>query len=148
MYTSHTEGTLRYVIFTYRNSSLWNDCRNPYIHRTLDCALSFGVRVCSPEHFDLSLVQHFMNFLWHGYVDRIFLGSTKRSCHFALLQVSKISCLRIRLLNMLKQSKQNFQLSSDVENRYNFVQFDFPLGSANRHMIILSGTPQNTHRLH
>ena len=36
---------------------------------------------------------------------------------------------------MLKQSKQNFILSSDVENFHNFVPFDFPLGSTNKQVI-------------
>ena len=42
--------------------------------RTPDCTPSFDFRVCSPEHYDLSLAQHFMNVLWHWYVDHIFLG--------------------------------------------------------------------------
>ena len=39
-------------------------------------------------NYDLSLVQHFTNFLWYGYVDHIFLGvyekgpATLYSCKF------------------------------------------------------------------
>ena len=57
--------------------------------RTPDCTLSFGVRVFSPEHYDLSLVQHFLNVLWHRYVDQNFLGVYTK----ALLQVSNIPFL-------------------------------------------------------
>ena len=82
-----------------------------------DCTLSFVVRVCSPEHYDLSLVQHFMNVLWHGYVDHIFLGDYKKALSLCTVASFKNAVsLNFWVQNMLKQSKQYFILSSNVGN--------------------------------